>query len=124
MPGRYFCDSHCAIGTAEMSRSEPVGDRLYGARTAAPEESMRCGASGRAGRKPAPRKRNIAQRSLIVSSMVLAAMFVPAVQAQVRLSESTGVNLFKNNCTSCHGTPPVEHAPSESAIKQMPPERI
>src|SRR5689334_7447509 len=41
-----------------------------------------------------------------------------------RLSESTGVNLFKNNCTSCHGVVPVERAPSEASIKQMPPERI
>ena len=43
---------------------------------------------------------------------------------QVRRSESTGVNLFKNNCTSCHGAVPVEHAPSEATIKAMPPERI
>jgi polyvinyl alcohol dehydrogenase (cytochrome) len=41
-----------------------------------------------------------------------------------RLSESTGVNLFKNHCTSCHGITPVERAPSEALIKQMPPERI
>jgi polyvinyl alcohol dehydrogenase (cytochrome) len=47
-----------------------------------------------------------------------------AAFAQVRLSESTGVNLFKNNCTSCHGNPPVENAPTEAVIKQMPPERI
>jgi len=45
------------------------------------------------------------------------------LQAQ-RLSESTGVNLFKNNCTKCHGITPVEHAPSEATIKQMSPERI
>src|SRR6185312_13591672 len=48
---------------------------------------------------------------------------VPPVP-QVRRSESTGVNLFKNNCTTCHGEPPVEHAPSESTIKTMTPERI
>ena len=40
------------------------------------------------------------------------------------LSESTGVNLFKNNCTTCHGVTPVEHAPTEATIRQMPPERI
>jgi polyvinyl alcohol dehydrogenase (cytochrome) len=34
------------------------------------------------------------------------------------------VNLFKNHCTMCHGDPPVEHAPSESTIKTMTPERI
>jgi polyvinyl alcohol dehydrogenase (cytochrome) len=44
--------------------------------------------------------------------------------AQLRLSESTGVNLFANNCTGCHSAHPVEHAPSEAAIRQMPPERI
>jgi polyvinyl alcohol dehydrogenase (cytochrome) len=42
----------------------------------------------------------------------------------VRLSESTGVNLFTNNCTKCHGDTPVERAPTEATIKQMPPERI
>jgi len=34
------------------------------------------------------------------------------------------VNLFANNCTGCHGPHPVEHAPSEASIRQMPPERI
>jgi polyvinyl alcohol dehydrogenase (cytochrome) len=54
----------------------------------------------------------------------LALLIAPCGVAQVRLSESTGVNLFKNNCTSCHGITPVERAPAESVIKQMPPERI
>src|SRR5438477_875612 len=55
--------------------------------------------------------------------VALVVMLTPYAVAQ-RLSESTGVNLFKNNCTSCHGVTPVERAPSESSIKQMPPERI
>src|SRR5262245_41629300 len=54
---------------------------------------------------------------------VLAVLLAPLAPAQ-RLSESTGVNLFKNNCLSCHGTTPVDRAPTESVIKQMPPERI
>jgi len=56
----------------------------------------------------------------------IAALLVVLAHAGVaqRLSESTGVNLFKNNCTSCHGINPVERAPSEALIKQMPPERI
>jgi polyvinyl alcohol dehydrogenase (cytochrome) len=56
----------------------------------------------------------------------IAALLVFLAHAGVaqRLSESTGVNLFKNNCTSCHGINPVERAPSEALIKQMPPERI
>lgn len=58
---------------------------------------------------------------LLLATVALAA---PALFSQVRLSESTGVNLFKNNCISCHGTPLVENAPSELVIKQMPPERI
>jgi polyvinyl alcohol dehydrogenase (cytochrome) len=45
-------------------------------------------------------------------------------QPPVRRSESTGVNLFTNNCTGCHGMVPVEHAPSEATIKTMTPERI
>ena len=57
----------------------------------------------------------------LLTSMLLV---MPSARAQVRLSESTGVNLFKNNCTSCHGTPPVENAPTEAVIKQMSPERI
>jgi len=44
--------------------------------------------------------------------------------AQQRLSESTGLNLFQNNCTSCHGVTPVEHAPTEATIKTMSPEAI
>src|SRR4051812_17181478 len=55
---------------------------------------------------------------------VLAALIAAAALPAQRLSESTGINLFLNNCTGCHGTTPVEHAPSQSAIKQMPPERI
>jgi polyvinyl alcohol dehydrogenase (cytochrome) len=56
--------------------------------------------------------------------VALLVCWVPCALAQPRLSESTGVNLFKNNCTSCHGIVPVEHAPTEATIKQMPPERI
>src|SRR5437899_333352 len=56
-------------------------------------------------------------------SLTLLLLSAPCLFAQ-RLSESTGVNLFKNNCTSCHGIAPVEHAPTEATIKQMSPERI
>ena len=55
--------------------------------------------------------------------LTLILLSAPCLLAQ-RLSESTGVNLFKNNCTKCHGITPVEHAPTEATIKQMPPERI
>lgn len=48
----------------------------------------------------------------------------PSAPPAVRRSESTGVNLFKNNCTNCHGAVPVEHAPTEATIKTMTPERI
>src|SRR4051794_14042827 len=61
-------------------------------------------------------------RGIALAFAFLAA--APCALPQVRLSESTGVNLFKNNCTSCHGNPPVENAPTEVVIKQMPPERI
>src|SRR5271165_666308 len=57
----------------------------------------------------------------LIASLVFLTL---TAQAQVRLSESTGVNLFNNNCTSCHGNPPVENAPTAAVIKQMPPERI
>ncbi len=60
------------------------------------------------------------------SAALLAALVsvAPFASAQVRLSESTGVNLFNNNCTSCHGKPPADRAPAEEVIRQMPPERI
>ena len=61
--------------------------------------------------------RNTRGLALLASLMALAP---GATFAQVRLSESTGVNLFRNNCTSCHGNPPVENAPTEAVIKQMP----
>ena len=39
--------------------------------------------------------------------------------------ESTGVNLFNSNCTSCYGKPlRLENAPTEALIRLMPPERI
>ena len=54
---------------------------------------------------------------------LLPLLSLPCLFAQ-GLSESTGINLFKNNCTSCHGVTPVERAPTEATIRQMPPERI
>lgn len=57
----------------------------------------------------------------IVPAVIFAAS---GIRAQVRLSESTGVNLFANHCTSCHGITPAEHAPTEATIRTMPPERI
>jgi polyvinyl alcohol dehydrogenase (cytochrome) len=59
----------------------------------------------------------------LIGTLAILLLSVPCARAQ-RLSESTGVNLFKNNCTSCHGVTPVERAPTEATIKQMPPERI
>src|ERR1051325_9718491 len=59
----------------------------------------------------------------VFATSTLILLSAPCLFAQ-RLSESTGVNLFKNNCTRCHGVVPVEHAPTEATIKQMPPERI
>src|SRR5689334_17722072 len=61
--------------------------------------------------------------SLPAISLTLILLSTPHLLAQ-RLSESTGVSLFKNNCTRCHGITPIEHAPTEATIKQMPPERI
>src|SRR4051812_27880900 len=58
------------------------------------------------------------------SAVIVTVLLLPAGAFAQRLSESTGVNLFKNNCTACHGATPVEHAPAEATIKQMPPERI
>lgn len=57
------------------------------------------------------------------ASLVLMLLSLPPAFAQ-RLSESTGINLFANNCTACHGLVPVEHAPTEATIRSMPPERI
>jgi polyvinyl alcohol dehydrogenase (cytochrome) len=61
------------------------------------------------------------KQSIFFLSLTIAAQ---CAMGQARLSESTGVNLFTNNCLKCHGTPPVERAPTEAVIKQMPPERI
>ncbi len=62
-------------------------------------------------------------RKWLPVAMFALLLATPVVKGQ-RLSESTGINLFQANCTGCHGETPVEHAPSESAIKTMPPERI
>lgn len=61
--------------------------------------------------------------SLLAALVVLVWLAVPVLKAQ-HLSESTGVSLFAANCTGCHAATPVEHAPSESALKMMPPEHI
>jgi len=63
-------------------------------------------------------------RILIARAIFAILIMVSILPAQQRLSESTGVNLFLNNCMSCHGANLAEHAPSDTAIKQMPPERI
>jgi polyvinyl alcohol dehydrogenase (cytochrome) len=60
-------------------------------------------------------------RALIALAVLV--LMMRTVEAQ-RLSESTGVNLFTNNCISCHGPKPADRAPTEAAIRQMPPERI
>ena len=58
---------------------------------------------------------NVVSRTLTATLAVLL-LSAPCSFAQ-RLSESTGVNLFKDNCTSCHGVTPVERAPTEATIK-------
>ncbi len=63
------------------------------------------------------------QNNGIVAALAVFILTVPSARPQ-RLSESTGVNLFANNCTTCHGPTPVERAPAEAVIRQMPPERI
>src|SRR5215471_20405717 len=35
-----------------------------------------------------------------------------------------GIATFETQCSSCHGNPKVERAPSPDAIRMMPPERI
>jgi polyvinyl alcohol dehydrogenase (cytochrome) len=65
---------------------------------------------------------NVCRRTLTVVLATLP-LFATGAFGQ-RLSESTGLNLFQNTCASCHGVTPVERAPAEATIKQMPPERI
>lgn len=61
---------------------------------------------------------------ILLAAAAMLAVSLQCSLAQQRLSESTGVNLFTNNCTKCHGATPVDRAPTEATIKQMPPERI
>ena len=60
---------------------------------------------------------------LLTTSLVLLLFSAPSAFAQ-RLSESTGINLFQNNCTGCHGVTPAEHAPTEATLRSMAPEHI
>ena len=55
----------------------------------------------------------VPSRTLVAKAIFAVLIMVSALPAQ-RLSESTGVNLFLNNCMSCHGSALAEHAPSES----------
>jgi len=59
-----------------------------------------------------------------ILTLKLAILLLASCAFAQRLSESTGLNLFQNNCTSCHGVTPVEHAPTEATIKTMSPEAI
>src|SRR6185312_3118473 len=60
---------------------------------------------------------------LVAALAFLISLSIPPVQAQ-RLSESTGINLFQNNCSACHGVTPAEHAPTEATLRAMTPEHI
>jgi polyvinyl alcohol dehydrogenase (cytochrome) len=57
-----------------------------------------------------------------ILTLKLAILLLASSALAQRLSESTGLNLFQINCTSCHGVTPVEHAPTEATIKTMSPE--
>jgi mono/diheme cytochrome c family protein len=35
-----------------------------------------------------------------------------------------GIAVFQTQCVACHGNPNVDRAPSPSALREMPPERI
>src|SRR5689334_10362622 len=61
---------------------------------------------------------------ILLARAIFAVMITVSVLPAQRLSESTGVNLFLNNCMGCHGAALAEHAPSDTSIRQMPPERI
>ncbi len=63
----------------------------------------------------------IALRVFAVTALLTAGVGVGDAQ---RLSESTGVNLFAQHCTQCHGLVPVERAPTEATIRAMSPEHI
>lgn len=43
---------------------------------------------------------------------------------QRRLGSEYGFIIFQERCTSCHGNPAIENAPSPEALREMPPERI
>jgi len=45
-------------------------------------------------------------------------------QAAMAPGTESGFALFQKHCTTCHGNPAVERAPSPEAIRSMPPEKI
>jgi len=58
---------------------------------------------------------------LLVSAF--AGMAQDASQKQ-RLGTEFGISAFERECSKCHGNAAVERAPTPTAIRQMPPERI
>jgi len=45
-------------------------------------------------------------------------------QAAMAPGTESGFALFQKKCTTCHGNPAVEAAPSPETIRGMPPEKI
>jgi polyvinyl alcohol dehydrogenase (cytochrome) len=45
-------------------------------------------------------------------------------QAAMAPGTESGFALFQKKCTTCHGNPAVERAPSPEAVRSMPPEKI
>lgn len=48
----------------------------------------------------------------------------PPPAPAARTGTEFGFGIFQRNCTSCHGNPAVERAPSPAQLREFPPERI
>jgi polyvinyl alcohol dehydrogenase (cytochrome) len=72
-----------------------------------------------------------ARRALLLLSLCAVAPVLPAAQSSWGSGDASPTNdteygfiVFQQNCTSCHGNPAVERAPTPAQLRAMPPERI
>lgn len=59
-----------------------------------------------------------------LAALVFAAQFAAAESVPERRGTEFGFLVFQQHCSSCHGNPAYERAPSPAALRAMSPERI
>jgi len=62
--------------------------------------------------------------SLGITGITLAQDIAPAQTTERKQGSEYGFIIFQDRCTTCHGKPEIEKAPSPATLREMTPERI